>query len=387
MWPTAATAVLGLLVFLTARSGVLPTTLRLSSWSDLTNVFSPADEDRAVQPAHPVESPQSPLPLPAVDADGVIRLEKGTTYLAASREFPGSLRIICEKWPTANILVSDGSVWLLKARTVELRGVSLSQQPANHESTEAQGPNHPTQQLLAVLSSALTISGCVIQSPSSADDFAGVAWHRDPGEEGTVMIDDTVFGGGGYAISLTNPPTRCELNNVLLANRGGAVLCEFRSGDTDTWEVLCRNVTQRFGFSLIDVVVHPTGIRRLSLSLTSAECVYEPQMAIIRLRAPATWQPGAMQVQFRAGETGNPAVVPPATQHVVYIDETLGRPVSLPESQITENSLLLADLTFAAFSASGANGSEWSASSLEDFEGPKLTEIMPGIDIKRLPSD
>jgi len=386
LWPTAATAVLGLLVFLTARTGVLPKTLRLSTWSDLKKVFSTEGSGQVVQPANIVPARQGPLPLPEVDADGLIRLESGKSYVAADREFAGSLRILCEQSPTASVFVTEGTAWLLKARSVELRGISLLMRN-DRARAEAQVPSRRPQQLLAVLSPALTISGCVIQSPSSADNFAGVAWQRPPGEEGIVMFANTVFAGGGYSVSFNNPPRRCEFDNVLLANRGGGIQCEFSKGDSEAWDVSCRNVTQRFGFSLIDGVIHPNGLSELRLSLTSAECVYDPQKAIVRLGAPATWKPEAMQVQFRAGETGNPAVVPPATQHVVYVDKALGQLVSLPDSQITENTLLLADLTFMAPSTSdgGTVSSDWSASTLEDFEGPKLTEIMPGIDVSRLP--
>ncbi len=51
--------------------------------------------------------------------------------------------------------------------------------------------------------------------------------------------------------------------------------------------------------------------------------------------------------------------------------------------------MLLAELIFDEQSAStdDANNvaSEWSSSSLQDFEGPKMTLVMPGIDVKQLP--
>jgi hypothetical protein len=116
-------------------------------------------------------------------------------------------------------------------------------------------------------------------------------------------------------------------------------------------------------------------------------------MAIVRLQPPAAWRPDAMQVQVRGGETGNPAVVPPAVTTAVYIDKALAQPVSLPESQLTNDGVLLADLIFdetsSAAVASGAaladQASPWISSSLVDFEGPKLTTMMPGIVVGRLP--
>ena len=382
----------GVLVFLAARSGVLPKTLRLSSPADLTtSLRSPEVIPILTDSPDTYAADSEPRALPAVDADGAIHLTAGAMYLAEPREFLGSLRIVCEDSPTATVLIPEGTQWLLKARSIELRGISLSQQPPRDaESSNVEQPGGSSiHQLLALQCAALTVSSCVIQSPSAADDFVGIAWHRAPGEQGVAVIRDTVFAGGGYGISFNHPPRRCEFDNVLLANRGGGMLCEFQNGDPDTWELSCHNVTQRFGFSVVDAVVRNEGIREVAISLTSSESVYAPQMAILRLQVPKSWRPEAMKAQFRSGESGNPAIVPPATRAVVYIDKSLGQPVSLPESQITDNSLLLADLLFDDNAEAGSNDaavrSEWASSTLIDFEGPKLTPVMPGVEVERLP--
>ena len=124
------------------------------------------------------------------------------------------------------------------------------------------------------------------------------------------------------------------------------MLCEFQKGDAESWNLLCTNVTQRFGFSLLDTVIQKDGLKQVQINLTSSECVYSPQMAIVRLQAPEVMRPDAMRIEFRAGESGNPAVVPPDTRPAVYIDRRLNQPVSLPEAQVTDTSLLLAELTF-----------------------------------------
>ena len=144
-----------------------------------------------------------------------------------------------------------------------------------------------------------------------------------------------MFAGGGYAASFNHPPRRCELDNVLLANRGSGILCEFHKGDMDSWNVFCKNVTQRFGFSVVDAIIHSGGISRLSLNMTVTESVFSPQMAIVRLQPPAAWRPDAMQVQVRGGETGNPAVVPPSAATAVYIDKATGT-TSEPAGSSTE---------------------------------------------------
>lgn len=388
LWPTAAASALAMLVFLAARSGVVPHTLRLSSTTD-----EPSNAEQIKTRKVPEASNHNgPLALPPVDADGVIHLESGVSYLAERREFPGTLRIECAAAPPADIVVPAGAQWVLQARTLEMHGITVAQQASSNVGSES-ASQPKLSNLVAVQSAALTIDGCLIQSPAVADNFVGLAWHRLSGSEGSVTMRNSVFAGGGYAMSFNHPPRRCELDNVLLANRGSGLLCEFKQGDLDSWDMFLTNVTQRFGFSVVDAIVHSGGITRLNLNMTATECVFSPQMAIVRLQAPAAWRPELMQVQVRGGETGNPAVVPPSVASAVYIDQRLGQPVGLPEAQLKNDGVLLADLIFdetkpgAGTNDAGTTGqtSPWINSSLVDFEGPKLTTMMPGIVVARLP--
>lgn len=381
LWPASAVSVIGVLVILAARSGVLPRTLHLGQQAAEVDTTANSDS-KAVRR---IEKTSGPIPLPPVDADGFIQLTSDAPYFAERRDYPGTLRIECSDSQPAEIIVPAGTQWILQARTLELKGVTVTQQNAAAASSD--GSHAVTNNLVAVQSGALVIDGCVIQSPVT-DNFSGLAWHRLPGAEGSLIIRNSVFAGGGYAMSFNHPPRRCELDNVLMANRGSGILCEFRKGDPDTWDLFCTNVTQRFGFSVLDAVIHDDGMTRLGFNLTARESVFSPQMAIIRLQPPANWKPSAMQVQLRGGETGNPAVVPPDIPAVIYIDASLGQPVSLPESQVTNTGVLLADLIFDDSQPSverAVPGSPWVSSSLVDFEGPKLTTMMPGIVVSRLP--
>jgi hypothetical protein len=379
-WPATAATALGILVVLAARAGVLPQTLRLAP-ETVRDVASGSHKREVASKA------AGPVALPSVDANGVIQLEPGGTYLAERREFPGTLRIVCNAEPPAEVIVPTGKQWVLQARSLELNGFTVAQQSAE---VVAKDINRPSiSQLLAVQSGAISIDACVFQSPATEDNFVGVAWHRLAGSEGTVSIRNSVFAGGGYAASFNHPPRRCELDNVLLANRGSGLLCEFKKGDADSWDLFCTNVTQRFGFSVVDAVIQAGGISRLKLNMTASESVFSPQMAIVRLQPPPGWRSDAMHVQIRGGETGNPVVVPPSAATAVYIDRALGQPVSLPEAQLQNDGVLLADLFFDDTKFDSAttseHGSPWRSSSLVDFEGPKLTTMMPGIDVARLP--
>lgn len=392
MWPVAATAAMILLVFLVSQAGYLPSPLRVGGQpgerpSGNHEQGPVSQTDAGASPANPPSDDIRRLPEP--DRDGVIRLIAGRTYLSESYTTPGPLRILNEQSPVATVLVPKEKAWRLAAGSLELRGIAV-QQAAASETTFASAENSASGQLLDAQCASLLVTDCVIQSPAQSDDFTGISWQRMADDPGAVRMRNTVFSGGGYGLSLGHPARLCDLDNVLLANRGGGILCEFRDGNTDVFNLVCRNVTQRFGFSLLDSIVSSDRLRRVGLNILSAECVYAPRMAIVRLQIPESWRPDQVRVQLQSGDSGHPAVVPPSSETVVYIDPRLRRPVRLPDAQITDTSILLADLIFDEASESGSTrpdgaASEWAASALQDFEGPKLTSVMPGVDVHRLP--
>jgi hypothetical protein len=379
-WPASAAGVLLVLVLLLARSGLVPHALRMAPWS------GPATPEADTRPgASEAGSPTADvLPLPPPDASGVITLKSQQRYAASSLRSTGRLIVQSSGGPPAIIEVASGLDVRWIAATVELRNLRIERPSADAAIPSPRGTRVP--QLLAIQSAALSVSGCVIQAPADADDFAGLAWDRLRETEGVVLVTDSVFAGGGYAMSLSGRPRRCEWNNVLLASRGGGVLCAFRTGDSLDWAIDCDHVTQRFGFSVVDVIVPDDATGRLRLVMTSTDCVFAPQMAVTRIRSPQSWTPEAMQVLFRAREAGYPAIVPPGTQPVAWIDPALNQPVSLPDRQVPEQSLLLAELTFRdPATTPAAAPTPWDSSALEDFDGPKFTTSMPGIDTARLP--
>ncbi|MFN9717881.1 MAG: hypothetical protein ACK58L_04250, partial [Planctomycetota bacterium] len=387
-WPTSAAAALSVCVILAARSGILPSNLTLSRLAALAN-HDRSPRVETIPEQSPI--PSGPQPLPAVDADGRILLQPGVHYIAARRDFPGTLQILCDSQPSAVIEITRNAPWILSGRTVDLRGIRLMQQePLPAEDPAGSDPNASlAQQLLAVQCETLSLQRCLVQSPSSKAEFVGVEWHRPRGSEGVVAVTDSVFAGGGYGLSMNHPPRRLELNNVLIANRGGGLLTEFQKSDAESWNVSLRNVTQRFGFSLLDAIVHHDGIRSLSLNVLTAECAFAPQTAVVRIKTPNSWRSEQIKASFRAAESGNPAVISPNVLPVVYIDPSLGQTVALPESQLLEEDLLPAELQFEDSEATAGDSSKvaWIGSKLQDFDGPKLTDRMPGIIPENLPPE
>lgn len=397
-WPVSAICVLSLLTFLVARSGVLPQSLNIGRTAE-----PPGTEATRLLPKPESASAGDPRALPGADSDGLIRLRSGTVYRADSRKAAGSLRILCEGSPVATVLVSPAEVWTLEAQSVELQGVAVERSPVVIDDSGSavaaeKADSRAVTSLVSIRSAVLRVTDSILQSPASVDTFVGIEWHRTDDSTGLVAVARTVFGGGGYGISLDHPPKSCQFENTLFASRGGGVLCEFPDPNEAVWKVDCRNVTQRFGFSAFDVVVYPEGPENLVLEILSAETVYDPRIAVVRMLVPDNWATDQMQIFLRAGETGNPAVVPPSIPAAVYVDRSIRQTVILPETSLNDSGFLPAELTFGTppgatgepdvsegGPAPAAEGREWLSSELQDFEGPKLTTQMPGIQARQLP--
>ena len=326
-----------------------------------------------------------PLPLPAPDATGVMRLSTAQVWLADTVRVRGPLRIEAEGPGCAVILVPPDRPWILQAETLELQGLQIQQ---GRSVPAANAAGKQATQLTAVQCRGLTIENCVVQSPSAADEFSGISWYSPPGDQGHISIRRSVFAGGGYGFAMNQPPESLELDNVLLACRGGGMLCELADPGRPTWTAGLKHVTQRFGFSVVDFVVHDgtvpgSGPQQLEAVLVCDEAAFEPRMAILRVRPGEAWTSASIRVRISGpeGSSGIPAVVPPETEPAVYIDRSLGKPAALPESQFADLQLLYADLQFAA-EGSGV----WAAAELVELEGPRLSESLPGCRVQDLPT-
>lgn len=399
-WPVAACLVLGTLTVLMMRPGMIPMPLRFQPWHDAGSSENLADAERGAAVVKPSQGPQ---PLPAPDSNGHVMLQSGATYLATRIDGNTTLRIAAASAATgsadenndsdapakaATILVPAGTQWILNAPVVELDGLRIQREssdvsPADSVSTETPAPR----QLIAVQCGSLSIQACEIQSPSDADSFVGLAWFQKKGTQGVVLLTDCIFSGGGYGLSLNHPPERFEMDNVLMSNRGSGLLCEFTAQDQPDWSFRIQNVTQRFGFSLADVVVHANGPQQLRLTMTGRDSVLQPRMSIVRVHPGNAWTGSAMDVRFLSDSSGNPVILPPSTEPVVYVDRALGQPVALSEEHIPECQLLFAELDFDTDqSASDSVASpSWAGAVLRGFEGPSLTTALPGIVPERLP--
>jgi len=376
-WPAAAVAALTGLGFIASQSDPHLLPLNVSDWRELlppqkNTTGIPLTNNQTAATAVDIV-----LDMPLPNADGIIQLESGRTYRPRDLRIPGRLTIECVTPGSAVVEIPAQNQWILAGSAVGLKGLQLRR--ASGSAT----PETP-RQLAAVQCSSLLLHQCQIQSPSAADDCSGLAWFRPAEQPGIIELQNCVFAGGGYGISCNHPPQKLQLENVLLACRGGGLLLEFGEQDSSDWQLTLKNVTQRFGFSLLDTVVHADGPKSLALRVISEDCVYQPRMAVVRIRPPAQWQPANMQIRFQT-DSGHPAILGPDAEAAVYIDRALNQTVALPNESLPDNMLLFVDSTFAD-SEQQHFSTPWEASLLLDFDGPKLSPQLPGIIAAKMPA-
>lgn len=373
--PSGLTAAASLLLLLLTIPFLLP----LGTPAFLNVNLSPFLDSRSgsQQPAREQRSASllesNPLPVP--DENGDIRLTGGLTYHATSPLIASTLRVISDAHSTARISV-PATGWSIEANSVLLSGLEFVS-PSTSSDSE-------TTALVSLTSSELTVEQCVFHAERISTAGAGLRWNPAPAARGRIVIRNTWFTGNGYALSCTGMPAGLSMTNVLLASRGGGILCESSGDRTAIWSPELHRVTQRFGFSVLDLIAADVATELPEIRLSTRNCVFAPTRSVIRLLpCPGTTGDG-LRVSFAAHPDSYPPLKSSVADDAVWIDRSLGRPIQLAESQISENMLLPTTLEFAAPQSAESSGIVTECQLL-DFDGPKLFGQMPGIDPASLP--
>lgn len=144
-------------------------------------------------------------------------------------------------------------------------------------------------------------------------------------------------------------------------------------------------VTQLGGHSFLDLIPSAVSSLGLKLLVQSGESVLAPSSAITRIALPENSSLKNMRVEYLLPERGNPTIVPPEVDPVLYFDRSLKQFVAVDDSQIVSDALLIARPLFR-----GADGPKtddgYAEFELLDYEGPKLNPRMPGVSTESLPA-
>lgn len=381
----ARTTLAALLLIGTAlgvHRGFLPQTLQVfSPAADLSKTIADTNGAGARNPGDDTgnvdQREMHPVSLPSANAQGLIVLNSGQTYVAGEINEPRPVRILCAGPAPAFIILRPGETWTIVAASIELHNLVIS------NSSEGASPGQTNGTLLNVMCDELILNRCALINAS--------AGHLDSCLRSQPLIDgkqslsvvDSVFQGLGYGLHMQAPANQVDMNNVLMGCDSAAIRCDLVDDHHVMPELRMTRVTQVGGKSFLGIAVLGKNVQTVNCRILSADSVLAPEQTLIRLAQPVSWPIENLHVEFGMQGPGNPTVVPPSTASVIYFDEALQSTVELPAAQVEPNMLLAAEPTFR-FQMPGHNAVGLSRFELTDYAGPKLSEEMPGIVVRRL---
>ncbi|MEQ9412149.1 MAG: protein kinase [Fuerstiella sp.] len=339
----------------------------LSSGRPLATEFSPDDEIQQDQ-----LTARGFLVMPAPDVAGVVVLQSGSVYEASKVEFPGVLHIEASGDTSAVVMVSPESGWKVEASQVVFTGVQV-------ESIADSSADQSVQPLVDCRCDVLAVRKSAFRAEGRS---SGIRWQSLAGVTGVVTLEDSVLTGDGYGLWLAEAASRCELRNLLVTSAGAAVRGDLGSGRSAP-EVNISRLTQVGGTSFLDLILKPGHAEDLRLDIRCGESVLAPSSALVRVAGPSGWSPDGIQVSFLLPEHGNPTIIPSGVHPVIRFDRSLNSLVAVPDAQILAESLLIAAPEFQGKAESA--GDSLSAYQLINYEGPKLSPRLPGVDVSSLP--
>ena len=200
-----------------------------------------------------------------------------------------------------------------------------------------------------------------------------------------VTIVDSVIQGGSYGLWFKQPAGRCQLRNVLLTAEAAGIRFDVPSPQAALIKLEMDRVTQTQGRSMMDISLESAETENLRVDITCGESVFAPTTGLVRIAGPVDWPRSNARVEFLLPERGNPTIVAPDVLPAVFLDRSLKSLVALDQKQLTVESLLIAVPTFRSVDLTTSANTEVSGFELLDYEGPKLSPVLPGVDISRLP--
>ncbi|MCP4783789.1 MAG: hypothetical protein GY903_19710 [Fuerstiella sp.] len=315
--------------------------------------------------------------MPKPDAAGVVVLQSGQTYRAADLLFTGVMHIEASGDRPASVVITPASPWRVEASQVLLNNVRLFIH-------DAQPPAVNVNTAILCTCDVLSMTDCVIDTSAADAATSCVHWSAASGVTNVISMRNCVFSGGSYGMWLSAVPDRCTLTNTLFINRKAALRCDVSTAGNVSPRLTLSQVTQAVGDSFLDIVAETQAVKSVAVQFLCGESVLAPSEALLRIALPAGADSQAIKTEFLLPERGHPTVVPPTVDPVVYFDRSLNQMVRLAESQIVAESLLIAEPIFRNATGDLTGFQQFE---LLDFEGPKLSQQMPGIDASALPTE
>lgn len=378
-------AMVAMFAFLGFQRGLIPAPLNLSRTrpavqqplADLT--ATNAASTKTLVADLPTLGPQA---LPEPDAAGVVVLESGQTYLASDLEYAGVMHVETTDEAVAIVQRNSQQAWQISADQIVLRNIEVRTLPS--DSRQVSDPNQRT--AVHCLCDVLSVDRCRINSGAGSNRDRGIHWTPRAGLASVVSISNSVFLGSGYGIWMATAPQRCELKNLLVRTQRAALRFDAKGNSQAVVELTATGITQTGGVSFLDAVVFDSALPQLQVRLTCGESVLAVTTGLVQIAAPNAWPLDRAEVECLLPERGNPTIVPPGVRTAIGFDAALNSVVALQESQIRAEALLIATPIFRRGITLPTTDTTDSAFELLDYEGPKLSQKLPGVDLSKLPA-
>lgn len=364
------------------QRGLIPHPLAVASPSRVKTL----SEEVAGQSPHAADTasidPHASLTMPEPDAAGVVVLQSGTSYTATDINYAGVMHIETTGDAVALVRVSSQQPWRISADQIVMRNVEVRIGQSDEAKTV---PNASPLTAVVCECDVLALKRCRIDSGRGGTRDRGLYWRPRAGLTSVVSISDTVFHGSGYGIWMSSLPKRCEVDNLLVRTDRAALRFDVTSVGTANINLKATAVTQVSGISFLDAVVHDADCQKLQVRVTFGESVLAVTTGLIQIASPEAWPLQRAEVECLLPERGNPTIVPPGVLTAVGFDAGLNSVVALQDSQIRVEALLIANPVFRTDRSLSTTAVPDAAFELTDYEGPKLSQQLPGVELSKLP--
>ena len=345
--------------------------------------------------ADPHSNQFQPPPIPAPDADGVIRLDSRRPYRVAKIEAAGALVIVGTNQRPAEIVIDDVPL-RISADQLTLENVQFRCVNASGRTEMLQRQRRPA--LLEIDSQNLTLRGCsfrttadndkvgtpdsVPQPGRSSQQLAAIDWKviepNDP-SGGRAVLLNTVFADVHSAIRLSTMPRAIHVTNCL--KLGAGTLFDLATiGAGNGIKIKLQQVTLRRANALMRLRIGSAGSPTSEIALKAVDCVLDLERGrgalfqLIAKESPTRWL--ADIVMSGEGTLTSPGLVVASWWNPSTRSETILNDLDEPnEPAIQVEGLLASPFHFAGdFSLLPQD------SMVSSHEGPHRGSNPPGID-------
>lgn len=389
------------------QRGLIPSVASLTAPSSdaITSRKSPASKITAKLTSNQFQSansvdPHRILELPSPDLAGVVVLVSGRKYQASDLTFPGVMHVETSGNEPAQVMVAKQQTWNLISRQLTLSNVhvvhqntSLTTTPSNSVSgaeSVSQPANQSPKFATAVHARAdvVSIQKCIIESSVIEQQAVCLHWSESTGTTSTLQIEDCVFKSNGAAVSTSIAPQRCVLRNCLMLVKRSVLRATVLESMSAPWPLTLHRITQPTGLTFADFLMPSQSATACRVTMTAGESVLTPTLALVQFASRNETASHRSRIEFRLPERGNAVIVPPQIASAVVWDQSLKSVVELAADHVFSGAILSAEPRFRGQGLSKQEQpiSPWLAFELIDYDGPKLTTELPGIQAAKLPN-